>query len=214
MKVAIIGGHGKIALKLTSLLNERGDTIRSIIRKAEESDDIRSVGGDPIVCDIESTSSEELAGAVGNVDAVVFAAGAGAGSGPERKETVDHGGAVKLIEAAKMNDIDRYVMISSIGANASAPGDDTFAIYLRAKGRADDALMESGLAYTIVRPTSLTDDAGDGRVHIADRIERNKIPRDDVAAVLDETLHLESTSGKLFELGDGDEPITEALGNL
>jgi uncharacterized protein YbjT (DUF2867 family) len=121
---------------------------------------------------------------------------------------------VKLIEAAKINDIDRYVMISSIGADPDTSGDDTFAVYLRAKGRADEALMSSGLAYTIVRPTSLTDDPGDGRVHIAEHVERNRIPRDDVAAVLAEALHLTSTAGKLFELADGDEPIEEALRSL
>ena len=214
MKIAIVGGHGKIALLLTRQLAERGASIRSIIRKAEDRDDIRSVGGEPILCDLEASSAEEIAAAVGDVDAVVFAAGAGAGSGPERKETVDYGGAVKLIEAAKLNDIDRYVMISAIGADPNVPGDDTFAIYLRAKGRADEALMKSGLAYTIVRPTSLTDDPGDGLVHIADRVDRGKVPRDDVAAVIAETLHLPSTSGKLFDLTDGDEPVEEALRRL
>ena len=214
MKVAIIGGHGKIALRLTARLKERGDAIRSIIRKADESDDVGAVGGEPILCDIETSSAEELAVAVNKVDAVVFAAGAGPGSGPERKETVDYGGAVKLIEAARINDINRYVMISLIGADPNPSGDDTFALYLGAKGRADEALMKSGLAFTIVRPTSLTDDSGDGRVHIADHVERGKIPRDDVAAVVAEVLHLTSTSGKLFELTDGNEPIEEALRRL
>ncbi len=214
MNVAIIGGHGKIALRLTRLLAERGDRIRSIIRKTEQSDDIRSAGGEPITCDIELSESEELANAIGKVDAVVFAAGAGPGSGPDRKDTVDYGGAAKLIEAAKKNGISRYVMISSIGADANASGEDTFAVYLRAKGRADEALMNSGLDYTIVRPVGLTDDPGDGLVRVAEDVPRGKVPRDDVAAVLAAALHEPQTIKKRFGVTDGDEPIEDALRGL
>jgi uncharacterized protein YbjT (DUF2867 family) len=213
MKVAIIGGHGKIAMKLTTRLAAKGDIVLSVIRNPEQADDVRKAGAEPVILDLETSSAVELAWAIQAADSVVFAAGAGPGSGAERKETVDYGGAVKLIEAAKINGTERYVMISSIGADADASGDG-FAVYLRAKGRADEALMESGLAYTIVRPTSLTDEEGDGRVHIAEQVDRLKIPRDDVAEVLTEVLHLDSTSRKLFELTDGDEPVAEALRSL
>ncbi len=214
MDVAIIGGHGKIALRLARLLDEGGDHVRSIIRKGEQSDDIRSAGGEPVLCDIEFSETEDLARALGKVDAVVFAAGAGPGSGPDRKETVDYGGAVKLIEAARKSGIDRYVMISSIGADLNASGDDTFSVYLRAKGRADDALISSGLDYTIVRPVGLTDDPGDGLVHIAEKVPRGKVPRDDVAAVLAAVLHEPKTIKKIFGVTDGDEPIEKALRGL
>ncbi|HYI46222.1 MAG TPA: SDR family oxidoreductase [Actinomycetota bacterium] len=214
MDVAIIGGHGKIALRLTHLLSERGDHVRSIIRKAEQSDDITEVGGEPVVCDIEAADPKDLASAVGRVDACVFSAGAGPGSGAERKETVDYGGAVKLIEAAKIAGIDRYVMISAIGADANAAGDDVFAIYLRAKGRADEALINSGLDYTVVRPVGLTDDPGDGRVHIAEKVKRGKVPREDVAAVVAAVLHEPQTIKKAFDVTDGDDPVEEAVRSL
>jgi uncharacterized protein YbjT (DUF2867 family) len=211
VKIAIAGGHGKIALRMTSLLSERGDSILSLIRKAEHEEDIRQAGGDPVMCNLETVSNDELAGAIGSVDAVVFAAGAGPGSGPERKETVDYGGAAKLIDAAQATGIDRYLIISSTGANANVKGDDTFAVYLRAKGRADKRLIESGLAYTVVRPTGLTDDPGDGRVSIAERVPRGRIPRDDVAAVVVACLDEEAAIGKTFEVTDGDVPAAEAV---
>jgi len=211
MDVAIIGGHGKIALRLARLLTKRGDRVWSIIRKPEQSGHITAVDATPVWCDVETTSAVGLAAAIGKVDAVVFAAGAGPGSGPGRKETVDYGCAVKLIQAAKDNGIDRYVMISSVGADPEAPGDEIFDVYLRAKGRADQALIDSGLAYTIVRPVSLTEDPGDGKVFIGDSVPRGKIPRDDVAVVLTAVLNQPATIEQTFEVTDGEEPVEVAL---
>ena len=150
----------------------------------------------------------------GAADAVVFAAGAGPGSGPERKWTMDYGGAVKLIAAAKAGGSSRYVMISSMGADPDAPGDDTYAVYRQAKGKADAELVDSGLAYTIVRPGRLTDDEGTGRVRLAERVGRAEIPRDDVAALVAAVLHEPATARKTFEAVSGETPIEEALAAL
>ncbi len=211
MLVAIAGGHGQIALRLTRLLSERGDDVRSLIRNPDHADDIREAGGDPVVCDLEAADDQTIANAVEGAHAVVFAAGAGPGSGPQRKGTMDLGGAVKLIAAAKAAGIRRYVMVSSIRANPDHPGDDTFSIYLRAKGEADAELAASGLEYTIVRPGGLTDEPGTGRVKLGDDVGSGEIPRDDVAAVLAAVLHEPDTIGRTFELISGEVPIDQAL---
>ena len=137
-----------------------------------------------VLCDLEHATEDEVAAVAAGADAVVFTAGAGPGSGPERKWTVDYGAAVKLIAAARANGIDRYVMVSSRGADPDAPGDDTFAVYVRAKGKADAELRASGLAYTIVRPGRLTDDSGVGRIRPAEDVGDGAVSRDDVAAAL------------------------------
>ena len=209
MRVAIAGGHGRIALRLTQLLTGDGDQVTSLIRNADHGGDVRNVGGDPVLCDLENASDDEVARAIADSGAVVFAAGAGPGSGSERKETMDYGGAVKLIEAAKAAGISRYVIVSSMGADPNNEGEDTFSVYLRAKGKADEALQNSGLEHTIVRPGMLTDDPGTGAIEIGDR--RGEIPRDDVAAVLAAVLHNESTIGRAFGVISGDTPIEEAL---
>ena len=214
MKIAIAGGSGRVATLLARLLDDRGDDVRSLIRDPAKADRVREAGGEAVVCDLENATDAEVAEAIGSVDAVVFAAGAGPGSGPDRKWTMDYGGAVKLIAAAKANGIDRYVMVSSMGADPDAPGDDTFAVYLRAKGKADADLQASGLDYTIVRPTFLTDDPGTGRVRVGDDVGRGEIPREDVASVLAVTLHSPNTIRKLFEVRDGDTPIEEAIASL
>jgi uncharacterized protein YbjT (DUF2867 family) len=154
-----------------------------------------------------------VAGAIAGADAVVFAAGAGPGSGAERKRTMDYGGAVKLIEAAKQNGISRYAIVSSMGAGDPPPeGEgDTFGEYLRAKAAADRDLRESGLDWTIVRPGRLTDDPGTGRVEAAESVQRGEISRDDVAAVFLAVLDTPGTIGKTFELVGGDTPIAEAI---
>jgi uncharacterized protein YbjT (DUF2867 family) len=211
MLVAIAGGHGQIALRLTRLLSERGDQVRSLIRNPDHADDVRDAGGDPVVCDLEEADDALVASAVSGADAVVFAAGAGPGSGPQRKGTMDLGGAVKLMSAAQAAGIDRYVMVSSMGADANHPGDDTFSVYQRAKGEADAELAASGLDYTIVRPGRLTNDPGTGRVKIGDDVGRGEIPRDGVAAVLVAVLHEPDAAGRTFELISGDTPVEQAV---
>jgi uncharacterized protein YbjT (DUF2867 family) len=211
MRIAIAGGHGQIALRLARVLTEQGDEVRSLIRNPDHAGDIEATGAEPIVCDLERAADDDVATAVGEADAVVFAAGAGPGSGPDRKWTMDHGGAVKLIAAAKAAGIDRYVIVSSMGADPDAPGDDTFAVYLRAKGQADKDLRESGLDYTVIRPGSLTNDPGTGMVSLRENGPRGAIPRDDVAAVLSAVLHAPNTIGKTLDLVSGDVPVQEAV---
>jgi uncharacterized protein YbjT (DUF2867 family) len=213
MRIAIAGGHGQIALKLTRILSDRGDEIRSLIRNPDHAGDVGEAGAEPVVCDLEAASPDDVAEAIEGVDAVVFAAGAGPGSGPERKETMDYGGAVKLIEAAKASGIRRYLIVSSIGANANAEGGG-FAVYLRAKGRADEAVESSGLDHTILRPVRLTDDPGTGKVVLAEKVSRGEVPREDVAAVLAAILDEPATIGKTLELTSGATPIPEAIEQL
>jgi uncharacterized protein YbjT (DUF2867 family) len=148
---------------------------------------------------------------VNGAGAVVFAAGAGPGSGSARKDTMDFGGAAKLIAAAKRDGISRYLMVSSMGANPDQEGDETFAVYLRAKGKADAELQASGLDYTIIRPGRLTDDPGSGRVTLAEQVDRGQVSRDDVAAVLVAALDEPATIGKTLALVSGETPIEEAV---
>ena len=209
VNVVIVGGHGKVAMRLAKLLVDRGDSPRGVIRDTEQADDLEAIGCEPIVLDIENV---EISDAVAGADAVVFAAGAGPGSGPARKRTVDYGGAVALIEAALEHEIRRYLMISAIGVNRPERWSDQMRPYYEAKAEADQALIESGLDYTIVRPGRLTDDRGTGRIEIAEALERGgSVSRDDVAAVLAEALRADNTIGKGFDLLEGDTPIADAV---
>jgi len=192
-------------------LHERGDEPRPLIRDPAQAAD---VVGEPVVVDLEAADETEVARAIEGADAIVFTAGAGPGSGPERKWTMDYGGAVKLIAAAKASGISRYVIVSSQGADPDAEGDDAFAVYLRAKGKADEDLRASGLEYSIVRPTGLTDDPGAGTVELAERVERGQISREDVASVIVAVLDEPATIGKTFSLGPGDVPIEDAVAEL
>lgn len=210
MRVAIAGGHGKIAIRLTRLLADREHRVVSLIRNPDHADDVREAGGEPVVCDLEAETDAEVADAIRGADAIVFAAGAGPGSGPARKETMDYGGAAKLIAAAKARGIRRYLIVSALSADPDAPGDG-FGVYLRAKGRADAELAASGLDYTILRPGGLTDDPGTGLVRLAESVERGDVPRDDVAAVLAACLVEPGTIGRTLELVAGDTPVEDAV---
>ena len=212
MEIFVVGGHGNIALRFERLAAQAGHRVRAMARNPVHSGDIEATGAEPVVADIET---DDITGVVKGADVVVFAAGAGAGSGPERKKTVDLGGAIKLMDAAVKNGIARYLMVSAIGADNSSRWSEQMRPYYEAKAGADEALMASGLDYTIVRPGSLTDDPGTGLVHIAPKLSRGgRVPRDDVAEVLLASLDEPNTVGKAFDLLGGDKPITEALHEL
>jgi nucleoside-diphosphate-sugar epimerase len=209
MDVVIAGGHGQIALLLSRLLADEGHAVRGLIRNPDHAADLEAQGATGVVADLEAQDVDELADIVGSADAIVFAAGAGAGSGPERKWTVDYAGAVKLMEVARRNQIARYVIVSSIRADPEAEDDGAFGTYLKAKGKADEKLMESGLSYTIIRPGRLTDDAGTGAIELGD--ERGEITRADVAAVVAEVLDTPGTAGHVMVINNGPVSIAEAV---
>jgi uncharacterized protein YbjT (DUF2867 family) len=209
MDVVIAGGHGQIALRLQRLLVARGDRARGLIRNPEHASDLEEAGAEPVLCDLEG--EDDVARFVEGADAVVFAAGAGPGSGPVRKQTVDLGGALKLIGAAKANGIGRYVMVSAIGAAHPERTSGSMKPYIDAKAEADRRLEASGLDFTIVRPGRLTDDPGTGHVLIADSVEYGEVTRDDVAATVAAVLLAPNTVGRTFELVGGDTPVEEAV---
>jgi len=216
MDVVIAGGHGQIALRLERLLSSSDHRARAIIRNPDHAADVEAAGAEPVVLDLETPAGvATLAAAVRGADAVVFAAGAGPGSGPARKRTVDYGAAVTLIAAASAAGVDRYVMISTLGADRADARGEAMRPYFEAKGEAEDALRASDLRYTIVRPGSLTDDPGTGLVTVAEHLgEWGSIPRDDVAAVLVATLVDARAAGRTIELISGDTPIADALAPL
>ena len=212
MDVLIAGGHGQIARRLIRILAAAGHTPRGLIRNPDHAADIEADGGVPVVCDLEREDpAPHLAGA----DAIVFAAGAGPGSGAERKQTVDLGAAVALIEAAEAHGVRRYVIVSSIGAHDPAGGPAAMRPYLEAKAEADARLAASGLDWTIVRPGSLTNEPGSGRVEVSTTLgRRGPVPRDDVALVLAEVLDAPATIGVTFEVFAGETPAREAVRGL
>ncbi|MFD9006370.1 SDR family oxidoreductase [Streptomyces sp. NPDC059582] len=212
MRIVIAGGHGQIALRLERLLSARGEEVAGIIRTAEQADDLREAGAEPVVLDLESASVEQVAAVLRGADAAVFAAGAGPGSGVARKETVDKGAAVLFADAAVLAGVRRFVVVSSMGADAAHQGDEVFDVYLRAKGEADAYVQNlDALDWTILRPGALTDDAGTGLVRLEAHTGRGSVPRDDVAAVLAELVDTPATTGLVLELVRGSTPVTVAV---
>lgn len=219
MDIAIAGAHGQIARHLTRLLHARGDRVRGLIRNPDHTDDVVTDGAEPVVCDLEHAAVADVAAAIAGCDAVVFAAGAGPGSGAARKGTMDRDGAVLLLAAAQAAGVGRYVVVSAMGTEKAVPiganaDEEVFAVYLRAKADADRAVMASDLAWTVVRPGVLTDDPPSGLVTLARHAPHEDVPRADVAAVLEEVLHDDRTVGHVVEVSGGGTPIRAAIGAL
>jgi nucleoside-diphosphate-sugar epimerase len=213
MRIVIAGGHGQIARRLERLLSARGDSVAGIIRKPEQTGDLEAAGAEPVLCDLESASVAEVAKLLEGADAAVFAAGAGPGSGVARKDTVDRGACTMFADAAEAAGVRRFLVISSMGADAEAPdgADPVFGAYLRAKGAADDDIRgRDRLDWTILRPGRLTEDPGTGQVKLAEQTGRGAVPRDDVAAVLMALLDEPGTVGRTLQLIGGTIPVAEA----
>jgi len=208
MDVVVAGGHGQIALHLLRRLAARGDSARGLIRNPRHAADLERIGAQAVVCDIEAEA--DLRPFVEGADAVVFAAGAGPGSGAERKRTVDLGAAVKLMDAG----VSRYVMVSAIGAGDPMGAPESMRPYLEAKAEADETLQGSGLDFTIVRPGRLTDANATGHVAAGPDVERGDIPRADVALALLAVLDTATTVGKAFNLVAGPDPVDRAIAAL
>jgi nucleoside-diphosphate-sugar epimerase len=214
MRTVIAGGHGQIALRLERLLHERGDAVAGLIRDAEQSGDLRAVGAEPILCDLETASVADVAAHLRGADAAVFAAGAGPGSGAPRKRSVDHAAAVLLADAAEAAGVRRFVVVSSINADREPPPgtDPVFAAYLRAKHDADvNISARTKLDWTIVRPGRLTNAPGTGLVTLAASTGMGDVPRDDVAAVLAALLYEPNTAGLALDLISGQTSIIDAV---
>jgi uncharacterized protein YbjT (DUF2867 family) len=216
VRVAVAGAHGQIARRLTRLLAGRGDEVVGLVRNPDHSADLRDDGAQPHVVDLEQAGVDELASHLAGADAVVFAAGAGPGSGAARKDSLDRGGAVLLADACVRAGVRRYLLVSSMGTEAARAGgldgvDDAFAAYLRAKAAAEDDLIGRDLAWTVLRPGALTDDPGTGRITLGRDVDRGAVPRDDVAAVLVALLDEPRTARQVLELVGGDVPVADAV---
>lgn len=216
MKIVIIGGHGKVALRVATILADEDHEVTSVIRNPAQSDDVAETGAEPYVADVEHLDTAALVDVVSGQDVVVWAAGAGGGS-PERTYAVDRDAAIRMIDAAEQAGVPRFVMLSYFGASLDhgVPGDNPFFTYAEAKAAADQHLRDSALEWTIVAPSALTDKEGTGQIVTAEAgASGSEVTRDDVAEVLAEVVTSGRGAGRMIEFDNGSTPISEAIAAL
>ncbi|TCP28913.1 uncharacterized protein YbjT (DUF2867 family) [Scopulibacillus darangshiensis] len=213
MNILIVGSHGKIGKQVVQLLSKSNHHPKAMIRNEEQRNELEKLGGEVVIADLEKDFGHALKG----VDAIVFTAGSGGHTGPEKTELVDRQGAMKIIEAAEKEGISRFIMVSSMNADTPENGPESMRHYYKAKGDADDKLRSSNLIYTIIRPGKLLDDPGKGKINAAGKIEGDRsvgIPRADVAAIIVTALDMDNTYKKTFEVLSGEQRIEAALKSL
>lgn len=216
-RIAIVGGHGRVALLLSELLVGEGHTVTSLFRNPEHGDDVRATGATPVVLDVERSSTEEIARRIEGHDAIVWSAGAGGGN-PRRTYAVDRDAAIRSMDAARQAGVQRYVMVSYLGAGTGhgVPEDDPFYPYAEAKAAADGYLRETDLAWTILGPGRLTAEKPSGRIELnPDPGAANRdTSRGNVARVAAAVLAEPRTAGTTIDFTDGETPIEEAIARL
>ncbi|MCW2771742.1 MAG: NAD-dependent epimerase/dehydratase [Nocardioides sp.] len=212
-RIAIVGGHGKVALHLIHVLRRSDHSPVALVRKEEYRAELEERGAEVRLLDIERQGASDFAAAFEGCEAVVFAAGGGPDGNIERKRTVDLEGSLKSIEGATQAGIARFVQISAIGVDDPLPADtsDVWRAYVEAKRDADAALRTSSLDWTILRPGRLTDDPATGLVSLGADVLRGDVTRADVGAVIAAVLDAGSTIGKQWNLVNGDTPVNEAV---
>jgi uncharacterized protein YbjT (DUF2867 family) len=212
-RIAIIGGHGKVALHLSTLLTEEGHAVSSFIRNPDHAADVADTGAAPSVLDVENSTTAAIAEALNGHDAVVWSAGAGGGD-PARTYAVDRDAAIRSMDAAEDAGVKRYVMVSYLGADVEhgVPESSSFFAYAEAKAAADAYLRSTDLAWTILGPGSLTDTPGTGLITVDPSPEGSReTSRSNTAAVAAAVLDLPETAGRTIEFCDGTLPIAAAL---
>lgn len=211
MRTTIIGGHGKVALRLATLLVAGGDEVTSWVRNPAHLADVEATGATGLVADVEHLGAEEMAAHLRGQDAVVWSAGAGGGD-PARTYAVDRDAAIRSMTAAGIAGVPRYVMVSYFYARPAhgVPPDSPFFAYAEAKAAADAHLQQTGLAWTILGPSRLTDDPGTGLFESGD-VTPTSVSRDDVAAAAAYALETSTTVGRVIDFNNGSTPIAEAL---
>ena len=209
MTVAVLGANGGIGRHLLPRLADAGHDVVGVVRSEAQFEPIRERGADPRLGDLEGKFAHALQGA----DAVVFTAGSGGSTGWDKTLMVDLWGARRAVDACEECGVDRFVMISARGAADPDTGYEPLRPYLVAKRCADDHLQRSALAETVLRPTTLTDEDGTGRVTAAFTPAGGgaDIPRADVAAATAACLADDATIGHAIELYGGDTPVEEAV---
>lgn len=219
MRIAIIGGHGKIALLLGPLLS--GHEVTGVIRNPDQASDLEAAGLHPAVADVETMSTQQLTELLQGQDLVVWSAGAGGGS-PERTYAVDRDAAIRSMDAAQEAGVGRYLMVSYLGAGLEhgVPQDNPFYAYAQAKAEADEHLRRSQLDWTIIAPGHLGTGDPTGRIEVLgdgtgprqiEGTEGRDVPRADVAGVLAAAIDRSDLTGRTIEFLSGDTPVEEAL---
>lgn len=210
MRVLVAGANGSTGFRVVRRLIESPHQPRAMIRDPDQRPRFEEVGAETVVADLE----EPLGHAVEGCGGVVFCAGSGAGTSLEKTRDVDRDGAIRLVDAAVDAGVERFVMLSSMGADPGAEGGG-MNVYYRCKGVADEHLRDSALEHVIVRPGRLTEEPGTGRIEVARELGRSgTVSRDDVAEVLVRSLSTDRLAGRTFEMLQGETPIEEALERL
>ncbi|OIB56338.1 complex I NDUFA9 subunit family protein [Natrialba sp. SSL1] len=158
MKVLVAGGTGFIGSHLCTELAERGHEVTSLSRNPT-SEDAANLPDEVDLASGDVSDFDTIVDTVDGHDAVVNFVSLSPlyqpPSGTDH-ETVHLGGTENLVRAAEDGDVERFLQISALGADADGPTP-----YIRAKGRAEEIVREAALGWTIVRPSIVFGDGAE-----------------------------------------------------
>lgn len=190
--VLVLGAGGNVSRHSVPKLVAKGHNVSALVRNPDHAERLIGDGATVIVRDLTSLDEEGWARLLTPFDVVVWSAGAGGGSA-ERTYAVDRDAAMGMIDA--LEDLGEFapflVMVSYAGASEATTEDDGGAwyAYVESKKAVDKRLLASELAYQILGPTRLTDDAAEGITVLDGAMDADsETPRELVAEVIVESV--------------------------
>lgn len=212
--VFIVGAAGKVGRHLVKQLADKQHRVLALHRRAEQAAELDALGATPVTGDLTATDVGTLAGQMRGSDVVVFTAGAG-GAGVEVTNAIDGRGLELAVDAARQAGVRRFLLVSAFPEAGRNKGmGEGFENYMTVKKRADVYLAATDLDWVILRPGTLSDAPGTGRVTAGPAIAYGDIPRADVAATLVALVEHPEVRRTIIELTEGDQPVDEAVAQL
>lgn len=216
MKLLVIGANGQIGkMAVDKIRKNTPHTPIAMIRNEQQVEQFHKVNVETVIADLEG----DFEHAVKGKDGIVFTAGSGGHTGADKTERVDREGALKSIDYAKKHNVQRYIMVSTLGIGL---GPDKWPAsmdhYFRAKAAADEYLIQSGLTYTIIRPGRLTNESPKNKIELKEGsgsiTHAGDITRSDVAQLVVKCLDADNTNLKILPVLQGEEQLEEAVATL
>lgn len=200
MRVLVVGATGQTGRQIVHELVTKNIPVRALVRDLEKAKQILPEKVEYAVGDVLKPAT--LTTAITNCNLLICATGAAPSLDFTQPYLVDYQGTKNLVDLALQNQVEHFVIVSSLCVSKFFHPLNLFWLVLWWKKQAENYIMKSGLTYTIVRPGGLKNENNDENILMsgADTLFEGSISRQKVARVCVESLSQSVAKNKIVEI--------------